>query len=1073
MLTLCLSTDRKVNTAHLLDEICGNHVQGQILLVPEQFSHMAERNLCRRGGDQITLYAEVLSFSRLASRVFSCEGGSAETETDTVGKLLIMSLAVEQVRSRLKIYGKSAGKPAFLMKLLDTLEELRSYCATADSLREASGRAEGALAVKLEEFALLMESYDSVCSQMGQNPETRLTRLLHALDGSDYPEDKHFYIDGFTDFNGVELEIISALLNGGAEVNVALQCDGLHGGAQQFEAARGVAGQLLRKAASTGTETRVLQLKPKGQSVLTELRTKMFGGALTPYEEKTDRICFLEGQSIQEECRMAAGEILKLTAEGARFRDITVACADEAEYAPVLETVFRRAEIPAYFAGDRDILHQGVIHMLLSVLEAVTEGMETESVLSYIKSGYLPVERERCDRLENYILMWNIRGSLWEKEWTMNPYGFQKKLDEKGKKLLQELNEDRELLIVPLIRLRNSLRSAQNTAQMVLAFYDFTEKISLREQLNEIAKDQYREGNLRQAQEYAQIFSVFSTVLEQMYGVLGTSVRGPEDFYHILEAALSQASIGTIPASLDCVSVGSLMAQRRCDTDYLFLLGVNEGFLPAAQTNETLLTDLERESLVDLGVGVSPAGAGRLDRELAAIAAILDGPEKCLYLGATAEKEAYYCRRARTLFPKARMILDDRELIVRSGRDYLSFLISNQSGIEEANPVKKEADRILSARSYSVGSLSRGAVENLYGKTLRLSSSKIDKLAGCRFAYFLQYGLRAKERETAQMDSSLYGTFVHDVLEHTGKRTMEEGGFHKVPQERVLEIAEEEMERYTRENLADLWESTRAEYLFRRTFDEVRTVIRRLWEELSASEFEPGWFELEFRDRGKLPGIRIVGKEMTGELEGIVDRGDLWRQDGKIYVRIIDYKTGKKKFDFNKILNGLGLQMLLYLFALCRETNLLPGEKLSPAGVLYFPARVEPIHLQERPDEQAEKKRLETQRRSGLLLNEDKVLQAMEPGEKPVLLPGKNSLASEHQLKALENFVFQTVAALIDQVSQGDVSPNPYFADARDNACAYCPYTAICRDRPQKRWLKKVKDVNEFWEKVEGGSTDG
>ena len=1071
MLTLCLSSDRKLNTEYILNEICRNPVRGQILMVPEQFSHMAERMLCRKGGDQIALYAEVLSFSRLASRVFSQAGGSAETQTDAVGKLLIMSLAVEQVGSRLKIYGKSAGKPAFLLKLMDTLEELQSFCVTPENLRAAGKTAGGALAEKLEEFAILMESYDSVCSNMGQNPETRLTRLLHTLEDCDYPEGKHFYFDAFSDFNGVEQEIMTELMTGGAEVTIAIQCDGLHSSTPQFAAARSVADGLLRAAAQVGVKTQIREIKAPAEPA--ELKNGIFGGVLKPFGRETDKVCFIEAGDVMEECRIAAGEILKLTAEGARFRDITVACANEAEYAPVLQSIFRRAEIPAYFAGDRDILRHSVVHMLLSALEAAAEGMETESVLSYIKSGFLPISRQRCDRLENYILLWNVRGRLWEQEWEMNPYGFRRKLDDRGRAQLRVLNEDRELLIRPLLQLQNELRAAKNTAQMVLDFYGFMEKIKLREKLSAMAQELYDGGNLRQAQEYAQIYTIIGTVLEQMYGVLGESVRTPEDFYRMFQAALSQASVGTIPAALDCVNVGSLMAQRRCDTDYLILLGANEGFFPAAQTNETLLSDRERARLAELGIRVNPAGAGRLNRELAAIAALLDGPKKRMYIGATSGKEAYYCRRARLLFPMARVLKEDTELIARSPGDYLHYLVSGHFEVGADNPAKSSLDRVLSARNYSMGNLSHEAVEALYGKNIRLSSSKIDQLAGCRFAYFLNYGLRAQERETVSMDASLYGTFVHAVLENTGRRTMEEGGFHQATLERVMEIAEEEMERYTRENLTDLWESTRAEYLFRRTFDEVRTVVRHLWEELSVCDFEPEWFELDFRSHGTMPEIQIKGKEMTGQLEGIVDRGDVWRSGDKVYVRIIDYKTGKKQLEFNKILNGLGLQMLIYLFALCRDEKKTEGTELCPAGVLYFPARVEPISLPSRPDAKAEEKRKKSQRRSGLLLDQEPILKAMEPADEPELLPGKDSLASAEQLKQLETFVFHTVEALVDRLSGGEITPDPYFLDMNDNACRFCPYGEICRDQGENRWLKKVKTPEEFWEKIEEGNANG
>ena len=184
MLELFLCTDRKKNTVLALERICRAAAEGrggQILVTPEQFSHAAERELCLRGGNTISRFAEVLSFSRLASRVFSIEGGAADSETDAGGRLLMMSLAVEQVRSRLKVFGSGAVKPEFLLRLIDTLEEFRSYCVTPADLRRACQELSGVLAVKTEEFALLMESYASVRANCGQNPETRLNRLLAAL----------------------------------------------------------------------------------------------------------------------------------------------------------------------------------------------------------------------------------------------------------------------------------------------------------------------------------------------------------------------------------------------------------------------------------------------------------------------------------------------------------------------------------------------------------------------------------------------------------------------------------------------------------------------------------------------------------------------------------------------------------------------------------------------------------------------------------------------------------------------------------------------------------------------------
>lgn len=1063
MLHLYFSRDRKQNTETMLERVCAlarDGVGGQFLLVPEQFSHMAERRLCERGGDSISRFAEVLGFSRLAARVFSEVGGVADTETDAAGRLLMMSLTVEQIRSRLKIYGNCANKPSFLLKLLKTIDELQSFCVTTDALRLASQSCTGVLAVKAEELALLMEGLQSVSANLGQNPESRLNRLLFSLEQSDFAKKKYFYFDGFTDFNGVELQIIEQLLCDGAEVSAYLHCDSLDSNAQQYSAARDTAKKLMRLAQKQHVSHEiVLAPSQDGQMPFAFLRENIFRGGKQTCQD-SDSVMFLDASERMSECRMAAGEILKLLEQGCRLRDITIACADYAAYRPVLETVLRRAEIPAYFAGDTDILRQPVVHMLLSALQAA-ESLEQEPLLRYLKSGFVPLTRDRCDRLENYILLWDLHGARLEQPWKKSPSGMENEKEERKQERLAQLNEDRQTLMAPLSALRNALRSAVNTGQMLLALAAFMEDISLNERLNAMAAQACERGALQKAQEYAQVYEIICNLMEQMYGILGQTSRSAEEFILLFRTAASLYTVGTIPATLDCISVGSLSSQRRSDSDYLFLLGANEGVFPAIASATSLLTDAERGSLKELGLSVSPMAAERMDREIAMMDSVLCVPSKRFYLGASNGRASYYVQRAKALFPQARICREDTELIARCPKEY--------------------KNRFASPVPYEIPDLSDGAVQALYGKTLRLSSSKIDVLASCRFAYFLQYGLKAKERKQAKVDASLYGTFVHDVLERTTKQVQMEGGFAVVSLERVLELADGFMERYASEELAELWDSERAEYLFRRTFSEVRAVIRQLYEELSVCAFAPKWFELSFANHhADLPTVKIVGKRMTAELEGKVDRADVWSDGTNVYVRVVDYKTGKKSFDYTKIFYGIGMQMLLYLFALRRMGEPLLSAPLRPAGVLYFPARVERVSIPDKLDtEEMQKKRRASERRSGLLLEDDALLWAMEPSDVPRFLPfkydksgnRKGDLATREQLAALENFVFSKVAELADDLYSGALTPNPY-ADSGSDACKWCPYSEICRNRGEERWAQHLK-AEEFWSILEGGETDG
>ncbi len=1048
-----------LNQDHLLTDVCSHAEDGkpmQLILVPEQISHMLERKLCEVGGDSISQYAEILGFSRLALRVFSEYGGIAESETDAAGKLLTMCLTVEQLRSRLKLYGGKALKPSFLLQLSRTLDELRSACISPQLLRKNLSSVQGAFAVKMEELALLLEGYDSICENLGQSAESRLSRLLMALEQNDFARDKTFRFYGFTDFNGIEIEIIRELLVQGAEVTVHLLCDSIDTGKPQFSTAAATGRELVRIAQHSQIPYEisqpVLQERREGISFL---REHLFSSDSETSEEE-ERVHFITASDIASECRMIGGEVLTLMEQGVRLRDITVACANYSAYKAPLRTVFRRAEIPAYFAGDTDILKQPVVHMILAALDSAVEP-EQESVLDYLKTGFSGLSYREADLLENYVLMWDISGKGFEEPWTMGTQGLKKENEDVKKSRLEKLNQSRRTLMDPILHLRKGLKTAKNTGEMLLSLNSFMEEISLNQQLNAEALWFSENHEKQKAQEYAQVYGILCKLMEQMYGVLGETVRSVEDFVMLFKTAVSLYTVGTIPATIDCVNIGSLSSQRNCDTPYLFVVGANEGSFPAVQGNQSLLSDQERQKLIDLEISISPntLATGRLNRELAMMDSVFGGPVKTAYISALGGKESHFYLRGRKLFPKGKVIDNDQALVLRSARDH-----------EARFDVKQE---------YSVPDLSADAVRALYGEKLRLSASKLEKMASCRFAFFLRYGLNAEENRVAEIDASIFGTFVHDVLENTAAQVMDEGGFHVVQLDRVMEIADHYMERYAQQELSDLWKSERAEYLFRRNFNEVRIVVKRLYDELSVSQFAPDRFELEFADRenASVSGIPVMGKTVNGSLEGKIDRMDIWEHDSQTYYRIVDYKTGHTKFDYSEVYYGLGLQMLIYLFALKEFEGKLEYKNMIPSGVLYFPAQCKKVPISSGDDDgELNKYRNNERRASGLILNDPVVVEAMEPGEVTRYLPctrkdGEltNYVATAEEMELLRDHVTRRVSELADGIYSGKLEPDPYYLDSKRYGCGWCPYKTICGDQVERRVLDKLK-AEAFWQRI-------
>ena len=367
--------------------------------------------------------------------------------------------------------------------------------------------------------------------------------------------------------------------------------------------------------------------------------------------------------------------------------------------------------------------------------------------------------------------------------------------------------------------------------------------------------------------------------------------------------------------------------------------------------------------------------------------------------------------------------------------------------------LKSAYDDVLNRAQHSLGDVTPERIRELYGKKLHLSASQIDRQAECRLSYFLRYGLRAQELKEVTVDPAEFGTFVHAVLEETVKEIMGLGGFHQVSAEETLDIAHRHAEGYARERFKEL-DSERLSYLFMRNGLELDMVVRELWEELSRSEFEPIRAEVRFGDGGEMQAVPIRGKRMDAELMGAVDRVDMWFDGVRRLIRVVDYKTGKKDFDYCDVFNGVGLQMLLYLFALEQEGAELVGGRPTVAGVQYFPARFPYLSKDGRlTEEEAQAEHVKNAKRRGLILSDEDVLEAMEPGGEFTRLSCKRSksgelkgdVADSAQLRQLREYVFRTLAEAVDSIAGAAWMPTPTPGAAAIRPAPSVPTAASAR----------------------------
>ena len=478
----------------------------------------------------------------------------------------------------------------------------------------------------------------------------------------------------------------------------------------------------------------------------------------------------------------------------------------------------------------------------------------------------------------------------------------------------------------------------------------------------------------------------------------------------------------------------------------------------------------------NLGVPLTGGAMEGIQAEFAEIYGVFCGAMETVTVYSSGTQPSFVCRRLAELAGGEETAHADFGAALSDPFEAAAFLAS-QGDVEAARQlgVQDFYDAVCSGRDYALGKVDRSRIEKLYGKRLQLSASQIDRQAECRLSYFLKYGLRAKERKEATVDPAEFGTYVHAVLEKTAKRVLELGGFPQVTLEQTQEIAKHYSDEYAAEHFSQL-ESERLSYLFRRNGQELSFVVQELWEELQKSGFQPAGFEINFGGFEGLPAIDIHGDTMNAILRGFVDRVDTWKQHGNSYYRVVDYKTGKKDFDYCDVFNGVGLQLLLYLFALQECGSRVVGEKPIPAGVQYFPARVPYVTTDGRlSQEELEKLRAKELKRKGLLLHDAEVLQAMEPGEHPsrmdytVKKDGTlaGDLADREQLKLLRAYLQRLLGKLVDDIASGNVQPNPYTRGTSHSACTYCPYGAVCHESEvEGRRNYKTMSAQRFWEEI-------
>jgi ATP-dependent helicase/nuclease subunit B len=1125
-------------------EDIGQQLQGgsgvhYIIIVPEQFSLLAEQRLVRQLGASGLNGVEVLSFRRLAYRVFSSLGGVVHSHINAAGRSMLLYRAVDKHRDKLRVYARAADRRGFINILGRMLSELKRYMLTPELLRETAERhqeSNAMLADKLLDIALIYGEFEELLHSGYIDTDDDLTLLYNKLSDCRLFDHAVFYIDEFSGFTPQEYGVIEMLMTKSAGVRVALcadclvdftDLDDIH----VFNPTQYAAAKLMELAARNQVPIeRPVRLDTlaggKYNRELLHLEQNLYTYGCRPYKEETKSLSVFMASNIYSELENTARDILRLCRdESMSFSDIAVVTGNLPGYQRLLQAVFSEYGIPCFVDSKKEVSSHPLAQLLINALRIHQENWSYEAVFRYLKTDLTGVSKGDVDLLENYVMASGVRGSRWTKEedWGYIPGYEGGEPSEYQKGLLERVNEIRRRVVNPLFKLHQGLKGKKNALEQCEALYQFLCDIEAPQRIEQLVTAFKEEKQLNLANEYGQIWNILMDVLDQIVEVMKEESLSLDKLCDLLAAGFEEYKIGLIPPALEQVVVGSIERTKSHHIRALFVIGTNEGVFPAAIKDDGMLTDSDRITLAAQGVELAKDTTSRAFEQQFMIYTTLTTPSEYLRISYSiadmdggSQRPSMVLSRLHRLFPKLSSYNDielPKEAVLQlisspipTFNQMITGMRQHLEGVElhgawrdtygwfaQHKDWQEKCQSTLQAFRYSnnAESLRKERVRKLYGANIYSSISRLEKYAGCPFAYYVQYGLKAKERQVFQVSAPDMGSFLHKVIERFADLLQAQGiSWRRVEKDWCMET----VARLVEELLAELpGNALNSSKRYRYIAERLKKVAgRSLWviaQHIGRSKFEPLGHELDFGSDGKLPPITL--ELPSGEkiiLNGRIDRIDTMKTGEGTYVRIIDYKSGSKRFKLSDIYHGLQIQLITYLDALWEKGAGDIEGPVIPAGMLYF--RLDDPMLKgsrESDAEKIEKEIMKKLKMKGLVLSNVELIKNMDEqidGDSDIIPArinkdqtlGRSSAASLEQFQQLRRHVKSLLTKLGEEILEGNICIAPYKKN-KATPCGYCSYMSICQfdtrlKGNQYRTLQDKKD-NEVWELLSGGKERG
>lgn len=1098
-----------------------------IAIVPEQFTMQTQKDIVTMHPRKGVMNIDIVSFQRLAFRVFE-EVGKEETPIlDDTGKNLILRKVIENKKSELGIFSGKLKKPGFTEEMKSMISELYQYGVTDSDLKEMLGAAEKKplLEAKLKDVFVLYQGFKEYLEDKYITSEELLQVLCNVVPKSNRIRNSVISLDGFTGFTPIQYKLIGTLLQYAKKVIVTVTLDPREDPHRMDEEHRlfHLSKETIHKLVGIAEELKVpiekdnilqdeVPYRFRKSKALACMEKNLFRyGRLSQFGEQNE-ISLHIARNPAKEAEFVVKEIMSLVREkGYRYRDIAVITGDMDRYYRVLENLCEESRIPCFIDHKRSLIANPFVDSVRAALEVIEKDFSYESVFRYLRCGMTNVTQVETDLLENYVIALGIRGrKKWNEKW-LRRYKTQEKTD------LELLNQLREKVITPLLVLRSACTEKEATVKdFTTALYELIVSQSMQEKLDQYHRLFAVQGELSLSKEYAQTYRLVMELFDKLVSLLGDEIISLKEYRAILDAGFSEIKVGVIPPSIDQLVIGDMERTRLKDIKVLFLIGVNDGIIPKNGGKAGILSELDRDFLTNQKFELAPTTRQSGLTQKFYLYLNLMKPSERLYLSYSkmssegkAVRPSYLAGTIRKLFPLLSPIDEELEALelnyITTDKKALRYLTEGLSeyGLREMNELWKELytsfysnpeyhDRLIQlveAAFYQNKELKLGkaVASALYGSTLMNSVTRLEHYASCAYAHFLSYGLALTERSRYEIEAVDLGNLFHNSIERFSQklakssfdwRTLTEDARRDLVKDSVNEVT-------TDYGNSILLSSMRNSYLMKRVVRITERTVWALGEQIKKGKFNPEFYELSFTPADDLKALQFdLDENRKMMLNGRIDRIDTFKEDDCIYVKIIDYKSGNTSFQISDVYYGLQMQLILYMDAALELTKKKhPESKVIPAGIFYYNIK-DPIVEKESLLEASEPDQiiLKELKMNGLVNSEEKVISLLdsEMDKDSDVIPvsytkngmsKRSSVASEEEFRKLMNYLDQKIQSIGKEILDGNIELNPYQKGI-DTPCRFCPYQGVCGfdvkiPGNQYRKLCKLKP-EDVWTEIQG-----